>query len=158
KIPDSLNEEDKEELKRLIDESSALISFYFISTILVDTNESYNYYLEHKNFDNFLSNYGYPVGEFEDAGILNNFKVAIERLYSRKEFYYNTILQADCIRNNNEGAYIDYDCLNGNMEINNAQGAILDAQIVVDDYSSKMPSLILAYANNMRSIVDGDNE
>ena len=159
KIPDSLNEEDKEELKRLIDESSALISFYFISTILVDTNESYNYYLEHRNFDGFLSNYGYPINEQYEDGMLDNFKTAINLVLKEKETYYKEVTESDCIKLGEvtNKTYIDYPCLDNNTSVNEAELKKQNQEAILKDYSKGMLKLITNESDMISRIANGED-
>ena len=150
---ESFSEEERTRLESLLDDSSKLLPLYFISTALVYTNGSYDYFMEHKNFDGFLADFGYPIGDFEDGGIIKAFSMAINQAYSLNELYYNAVMKSGCMKDNNEQSYIDNVCLRNKSEVNDINNDRMTAWRALGKYSDMMLDLIIADADNIKEMV-----
>lgn len=149
----AFSNEEKEKLELLVDDSSSLISLYFMATALAYTNGSYNYFMAHNTLDGFLADYGYPMGDFSDDTVMQIFNAAIVRAYNSKKIYYETIMDLGCIKNKNGESYIDSTCLDINAKIEDMNKKIIQLQRGLGSYSDKILDLIAMNAINIDKII-----
>lgn len=132
-----------------------LLPRYFVSTILADTNASYNYFVENGNLDNFLAGYDYPFKESERA-FLQDDDGLINALVSGKKELYGAIKQANCLASDG----VDYECLDmlDDEKIKVLQLNNLELENAVRDVARDLLDRIIINANSMNSLIkEGEN-
>lgn len=147
----AISEDRKQALSSLVNESKMLTKLYFVSTALVYTNATYDYYFEKGNFDGLLEEYGYPFNE-EYEGIAETFQIAIDELYDSKLEYYRSLAQAGC----QEDGSFDYECVNGGAMVEESRNRMATVQAVLGRYADMMFDIIMRDENNMYELLGGD--
>lgn len=90
------------EIAFLAEEAKDILPRYFVATFLAYTDASYNYFIEHRNFNNFLSEYNFP---FDTSR--NIFDDIINELFNTNKDLYEEILKTGCIMFDG----VNYECL-----------------------------------------------
>ncbi len=134
------------EIVSLANNSKELLSRYFVAAFLANTNASYNYYVKHKNFSGFLSDYDYPFAEPGET-LVQEFDASIDDMVEIKKKMYEGIAAANCMENN----IINYECLEmqGSEEILSLLLADAESSAEVYDVSVESFEIIIDKANNM---------
>ena len=145
---------DRETIASIANYSKELLSRYYISTILTDTDASYDYFIKHKTLDGFLSAYGYPFDELNE-GLINDYSNTIKELVEIKGKMYSAILNANCL----DVTGINYECVGqlDSKEIDDYRLNNSNLNMMVNEISSTTLYLIMVDANQMRSIINGEN-
>ena len=147
------NEENKNTLEYLADDSSKLLSLYSAGMALVYTNASYDYYIENGSLDGFLDQINYNINDTED-NLINDFKYIVDLTYEKEEEYFRAVNNSGCLVANT----IDYECEAGSQLAVSARREMQDAQGTLADYADKMLNLIIVQANEIKTLTaDGGN-
>lgn len=147
----NLNNEKRGQMDFLINNSRDLLFLYFISTALVDTNASYNYFLEKGSLKGFLDEYGYSEGTEIKNDMIGDLRLMVDNAFSGKKKYYESLVNAGCI----DDAGINYECAAGDVAVEMAESDMFSSKAVVESYVDRIMSIIVANANEMKKITTG---
>ncbi len=143
---------DDKNVKFWAEDSSVMLSYYFVATALAYTNSDYNHFMTDKVFDGFLTVYGYPF-ESTDDDMLMDFKTKSDALYDAKKEFYEMVTQTNCLMTDG----IDYVCLNNlnSSAINAVQSQISSLTASETIESGKMLEIIVADAKALNNAING---
>ena len=136
----------------LVNNSKELLSRYFVSAILSETNAGYSYFVRNKSFDGFLSEYDNPFVKSDEV-FLQDTDVLIDGLFDVKEKIYKNVSETNCMKSDG----IDYECLESlsSEEIRLVQMENLEMSTIVRDTVNDLLDLIIANAGSMVELIGG---